>query len=159
MRSVDTRVGRMAPKKSVMGTLCGSRLYKSLRTPTVEMQTRLGHTCSCKQTNEHFNELSLRIMLAAYKFANRALAEWLHLFQKLQCIVGIAIDHVNANRGVHMMLQNRYCLQQFARAESQLTDSESSPTRLLATARTLGDVNFSYSDAAWQVSTIKKSSL
>lgn len=48
MRSVDTRVGRMAPKKSVMGTLCGSRRYRSLRTPTVDMHTRLGHTCSCR---------------------------------------------------------------------------------------------------------------
>lgn len=46
IRPVEISVGRIEPKKSVIGTLLGSRLYKSLRTPTVEIHTRLGHTCN-----------------------------------------------------------------------------------------------------------------
>lgn len=44
--SEDISVGRSEPKKSVIGTLFGSLLYKSLRTPTVDMHSRLGHTLS-----------------------------------------------------------------------------------------------------------------
>lgn len=40
----EISVGRNEPKKSVIGTLFGSFVYKSLRTPTVEMHSRFGHT-------------------------------------------------------------------------------------------------------------------
>lgn len=102
MRSVETRVGRMAPKKSVMGTLCGSRRYRSLRTPTVEMHTRLGHTWSCRGSRGAGKSLlknsgSLNSIENTYKLANSALAEGLHLLEELQGIVSVAINHVHAN--------------------------------------------------------------
>lgn len=65
IRVADTSVGRIAPKKSVIGTLFGSFGYKSLRTPTVDIQTRFGHTlsyskkmlkiaCFCKKNKKIF---------------------------------------------------------------------------------------------------------
>lgn len=41
-----TSTGRTAPKKSVIGTLLGSLINKSFRTPTVEMHFFFGHTAS-----------------------------------------------------------------------------------------------------------------
>lgn len=45
-------VVRIDPKKSVIGTLFGSLGYKSLRTPTVEMQRRFGHTFNYSRHNK-----------------------------------------------------------------------------------------------------------
>lgn len=104
MRSVDTRVGRMAPKKSVMGTLCGSRGYRSLRTPTVEMHTLLGHTCSCFKMPDSEILVLLYSLKDTHKFAYGPFAKGLHLLQELQGVVGVPVYHVDSNRWIHMVL-------------------------------------------------------
>lgn len=44
--SVVIMTGRTEPKKSVIGTLAGSLLKRSLRTPTVDRHALFGHTAS-----------------------------------------------------------------------------------------------------------------
>lgn len=48
----EISVVRIDPKKSVIGTLFGSLGYKSLRTPTVEMHRRFGHTFNYSRHNK-----------------------------------------------------------------------------------------------------------
>jgi len=52
--SVDSSIGLTEPKKSVIGTLSGSRRKRSLRTPTVEIQTRFGHTFNCTKNKQFY---------------------------------------------------------------------------------------------------------
>lgn len=78
--------------------------YRSLRTPTVEMHTLLGHTCSCFKMPDSEILVLLYSLKDTHKFAYGPFAKGLHLLQELQGVVGVPVYHVDSNRWIHMVL-------------------------------------------------------
>lgn len=101
----EISVGRNDPKKSVIGTLLGSFEYKSLRTPTVEMHSRFGHTLNwnyCKWDNQM--EMALAQRNQTYKFSNGSFTIRFNSFQKFQRIICVPVNNVHTNGWIDVML-------------------------------------------------------
>lgn len=83
--------------------------------------------------------------IVTYEIAHRLGAVHVDALQELQRIIRVPIDHVNAQRRINVMLFMVYkhktseTHNQRKRTPEKLTDSESSPTKLLPTSKILGE--------------------